>query len=118
MHLINYYHISQIKVFFLFKSKIIELMFEERAILLSKINRHSQALSIYVHKLKKLDLAEKYCEDHKNDENDENKNIYIILIEMYLKPPNNQEPDIKNALLILQKHYEKLDPIKVNNYLI
>lgn len=40
----------------------IEALFEERAILLGRIGRHDQALSIYAYKLNDPEKAEKYCE--------------------------------------------------------
>jgi hypothetical protein len=78
-----------------------ESMYEERAILLSKINRHSQALNIYVHKLHRPDLAEKYCEQHFSDDpsaSEESREIFITLLKMYLQPPKGEEVDPTNAI--------------------
>jgi hypothetical protein len=56
-------------------------------------------------------LAENYCVEHQNDESD--KNIFVILLEKYLTPDDNQKPDIESVLFILEKHFEKLDLMMV-----
>ena len=43
-------------------------LFEERALLLSKIHQHDQALDIYVWKLDDVATARKYCETHYDQE--------------------------------------------------
>jgi hypothetical protein len=78
-----------------------ESMFEERAILLSRINRHSQALNIYVHKLHRPDLAEKYCEQHFSDDpsaSEESREIFITLLKMYLQPSTGEETHSSDAI--------------------
>ncbi|KAL0481518.1 vacuolar protein sorting protein VPS39 [Acrasis kona] len=93
----------------------IDDMFEERAILLSKINRHSQALYIYVHKLRNPDAAEKYCEEHFNDDPnapEESREIFITLLKMNLQPPENEQPYVNDAIRVLERHFDQIDPIK------
>ena len=66
-----------------------------------------QALSIYAYELGDYALAEKYCHNH-YDENDEtSKDVYLSLLKVYLHPPpgkRTRERDVTNlfqCLLIL-----------------
>lgn len=59
-------------------------LFEERAILFSRMNDHKRALQIYAHNLKDFEGALKYCEANYNE--GANKDIYLLLLEVYLTP--------------------------------
>ncbi|XP_052196516.1 vacuolar sorting protein 39 [Diospyros lotus] len=65
-------------------------LFEERAILLGKMNQHELALSIYVHKLHVPDLALSYCdrvyESALQHSAKSYSNIYLTLLQIYLNP--------------------------------
>jgi hypothetical protein len=61
-------------------------LFEERAILLSKIGQHDQALTIYAYKLDDKSLAQRYCEQNYADD-EKNKDVYLSLLRVYLNPP-------------------------------
>ena len=37
-------------------------LYEERALILSKLGQHEQALTIYAHRLGDMQLAQEYCE--------------------------------------------------------
>lgn len=91
-------------------------LYEERAILLSRINRHSQALNIYVHKLNRPDLAEEYCVKHFDPSPtapEESREIFITLLRMNLQPPGPDEvPKIDDAIHLLERHHQKIDVIK------
>ncbi|KAG0198890.1 Vam6/Vps39-like protein [Mortierella sp. GBA30] len=90
----------------------IDSCYEERAILLSRIGQHDQALNIYVHKLKNFQAAEEYC--NKNyDSRDPTKNVYLLLLKVYLKPPNREKPMLEPALDILTRHGTHIDPTAV-----
>lgn len=68
-----------------------DALFEERAILLGKMNQHELALSIYVHKLHVPELALSYCDRvyeaglHQNSVK-AYSNIYLTLLQIYLNP--------------------------------
>ncbi|ORZ13809.1 vacuolar sorting protein 39 domain 2-domain-containing protein [Lobosporangium transversale] len=86
--------------------------FEERAILLSRIGQHDQALNIYVRKLHNFQAAEEYC--IKNfDSNNPTKNVYFMLLEVYLIPPKGEKPMLEPALDILTRHGNHIDPAAV-----
>ncbi|KAF9438235.1 Vam6/Vps39-like protein [Entomortierella beljakovae] len=86
--------------------------YEERAILLSRIGQHDQALNIYVHKLRNFQAAEEYC--IKNfDSSDPSKNVYLMLLKVYLKPPNREKPMLEPALDILTRHGTHIDPAAI-----
>ncbi|XP_078171636.1 vacuolar sorting protein 39 isoform X1 [Carex rostrata] len=67
-----------------------DALFEERAILLGKINQHHLALSLYVHKLQLPEKAVAYCDrlydEGLNQPTRSNSNIYLTLLQIYLNP--------------------------------
>lgn len=68
-----------------------DALYEERAILLGKMNQHELALSIYVHKLLVPDLALSYCDRvhdyvHHQPPVKSSSNIYLTLLQIYLNP--------------------------------
>lgn len=114
--------------------------YEERAILLSRIGQHDQALNIYVHKLRNFQAAEewvaarlaafavtlqrirtntksllfsRYCVKN-YDSTDTTKNVYLLLLKVYLKPPNREKPMLEPALDILTRHGSHIDPQAVS----
>jgi hypothetical protein len=60
-------------------------LLEERAILLSRVKQHEQALIIYAHKLKDRELAEQYCKQFYNRNTDEGSSMYLHLLEVKLE---------------------------------
>lgn len=97
-------------------------LFEARAIVLSNMGHHKQALDIYVFQLKDADKAEEYCNQiyltqtatapaltpHGRatdiDPNDAPPSIYHTLLSLYLSPPSPHKPQWGPALNILAKH--------------
>ncbi|RWW18398.1 hypothetical protein GW17_00017623 [Ensete ventricosum] len=65
-------------------------LFEERAILLGRMNQHQLALALYVHKLHLPELALVYCdrvyEAALHQPSRSNANIYLTLLQIYLNP--------------------------------
>ncbi|KAL5557285.1 hypothetical protein UlMin_039521 [Ulmus minor] len=68
-----------------------DALYEERAILLGKMNQHELALSLYVHKLHVPELALSYCDRlyesvaHQPSGRSPG-NIYLTLLQIYLNP--------------------------------
>ncbi|KAJ3672865.1 hypothetical protein LUZ60_006239 [Juncus effusus] len=60
----------------------LDALFEERAIILGKMNQHNLALSLYVHKLHLPEKAVAYCDRLF----EEGSNIYLTLLQIYLNP--------------------------------
>ncbi|KAI1318862.1 Vacuolar morphogenesis protein 6 [Mortierella claussenii] len=86
--------------------------YEERAILLSRIGQHDQALNIYVRKLHNFQAAEEYCV--KNfDSSDPTKNVYLMLLKVYLTPTKGEKAMLEPALDILTRHGTHIDPAAV-----
>ena len=97
-------------------------LFEARAIVLSNMGQHKQALDIYVFQLKDADKAEEYCNQihltetatapaptpHGRatdiDPNNAPPSIYHTLLSLYLSPPPPHKPQWGPALNILAKH--------------
>ncbi|XP_072972128.1 vacuolar sorting protein 39 [Typha angustifolia] len=67
-----------------------DALFEERAILLGKLNQHHLALSLYVHKLQLPELAVAYCDRiyaaGSQQPSKPYANIYLTLLQVYLNP--------------------------------
>ncbi|CAG8660017.1 8216_t:CDS:10, partial [Dentiscutata erythropus] len=63
--------------------------YEARAILLSRLGQHDQALNIYIHKLQNEQLAEEYCV--KNYKDDDSKNVFISLLRALNMLPSSTE---------------------------
>ena len=100
-----------------------DALFEERALLLGRAGRHEEALAIYIYVLKDDKMAEKYCRKQYEQNQEENRNVYLSLIKMYLRPQDlpslglpqstfaecKLDPKVKEALEILNKHNQKFD---------
>ncbi|PIB00610.1 Vacuolar morphogenesis protein 6 [Cercospora beticola] len=108
--------------------------FESRAIVLSAMGNHKQALSIYVFQIKDFSKAEEYCnkvyledkaeqeaclldnstkhEKHfrqvEPKETDDRSNIFAVLLGLYLRPPAGEEKQWPQALDLLSKHGARL----------
>ncbi|XP_021714513.1 vam6/Vps39-like protein [Chenopodium quinoa] len=68
-----------------------DALYEERAILLGKLNQHELALSLYVHKLHVPELALSYCDRVYESQLNQppgrsQSNIYLTLLQIYLNP--------------------------------
>lgn len=128
----DYYTAEKLAFFFLNDN-----LWEERAIVLSKIGQHQEALTIYVYILKDTDKAEEYCETVFNKDLPGNRDVFFQLLRLYLShqpldgsqgdfvdsassPPVGEETPKQNreiALRLLQNYATKMDPISVLNEL-
>lgn len=110
--------------------------YEPRAIVLSKMGQHKQALQIYVFQLEDYDKAEDYCNQvyltasqqqitapaapssrpqsrqqgssHQQDPEDAEPSIYHTLLSLYLTPPPPHKANWEPALALLSKHGARL----------
>ena len=111
--------------------------FESRAIVLSAMGRHKQALAIYVYQIKDYEKAEQYCnetyiaESKSQDQqaclidntsrhekppfqrsatevSKEKPNIFAELLGLYLRPPAGEEKRWPQALDLLGRHGARL----------
>ncbi|EKG21947.1 Citron-like protein [Macrophomina phaseolina MS6] len=109
--------------------------YESRAIVLSKMGQHKQALQIYVFQLEDYEKAEDYCNQvyltasqqvaapaapssrpqsrqqggpHQQDPEDAEPSIYHTLLSLYLTPPPPHKPNWEPALSLLSKHGARL----------
>ncbi|CAM8912255.1 unnamed protein product [Rhodiola kirilowii] len=100
----------------LFKRLPTDALFEERALLLGKMNQHELALSLYVHKLHVPEMALSYCdrifEAHQTSGKASN-NIYLTLLQIYLNPrktTKNFETRITNLVSSQNTNTAKSSP--------
>ncbi|KAF1804913.1 CNH domain-containing protein [Mucor lusitanicus] len=92
----------------------IDDLFEERAILLSRIGQHDQALDIYVYKLENYVMAEEYCTKVYQEDPAKGEKMYLTLLKVYLQPTSNQQkPLIEPALDLLAHHGSHIDASQV-----
>ncbi|KAF2154311.1 hypothetical protein K461DRAFT_223131 [Myriangium duriaei CBS 260.36] len=88
--------------------------YECRAIVLSAMGNHKQALSIYVFQIKDYAKAEQYCNDLYLTSTDSESSavgqeeIYTILLSLYLRPPQPETINWPPALELLSKHGARL----------
>ncbi|PHH84838.1 hypothetical protein CDD83_1296 [Cordyceps sp. RAO-2017] len=94
--------------------------YEARAVVLSNMGEHREALEIYVFKMKDFAKAEEYCNRlHKSQETfvspgaspaleDPTKSTYHTLLSLYMKPPFPYKKLLEPALDLLSKHGSRL----------
>ncbi|XP_078041472.1 vacuolar protein sorting 39 [Augochlora pura] len=110
-------------------------LFEERAIILGRLGRHQQVISIYVNLLNDIQKAIEYCHNvytkyqnniEKQKQSDGADEVYLMLIQQLLKPDDKgvlmtgckpelqrtMQPDLEMALQLLEKHASKINPLK------
>ena len=92
-------------------------LYEERAILLSRLRQHKEALNTHVHHLGDLHLAEEYCDKFYDEDSNDCKDVYLHLLTVYLQPPENKKPMLDAALQLLNKHFDKINAAKALNLL-
>ncbi|KAF9609842.1 hypothetical protein IFM89_018784 [Coptis chinensis] len=98
-----------------------DALYEERAIILGKMNQHELALSLYVYKLHVPEMALVYCdriyEARKHQSRtDSHDNIYVTLMQIYLNPQKRLtkefEKRISNIVLSNKSAIQKVAPVK------
>ncbi|KAK9164148.1 hypothetical protein Syun_005050 [Stephania yunnanensis] len=95
-------------------------LYEERAILLGKMNHHQLALSLYVHKLHVPELALAYCDrvyeaGQRQPHSELYNNIYLTLLQIYINPQKmtkDFEKNIKNLVSPKNVSLQKVGSIK------
>ncbi|KAI8913372.1 hypothetical protein EDD86DRAFT_200415 [Gorgonomyces haynaldii] len=87
-------------------------LLEERAYVLSLLNRHKEALEILV-SLCAFAKAEHYCEQHHSLESAESKRVYDDLLSIYVA----KDRDLEDNLHFMNKYGRFLDCIQSLNYL-
>ncbi|KAI9311094.1 CNH domain-containing protein [Dichotomocladium elegans] len=88
-------------------------LFEERAILLSRIGQHDQALDIYVYKLRNYAMAEEYCTKVYREDPEKGENMYLTLLRVYLQPKHHEKPLLEPALELLAHHGSHINASEV-----
>ncbi|OAK97976.1 hypothetical protein IQ06DRAFT_327513 [Phaeosphaeriaceae sp. SRC1lsM3a] len=88
--------------------------YEARAIVLSKMGQHKQALAIYVFQLQDYHKAEEYCNEvymsvpASTNMDESEPSIYHVLLSLYLTPSAPNKPNWPPALELLSKHGARL----------
>jgi len=90
-----------------------DALFEERAILLSRIGQHEQALKVYVYKLRNYRMAEEYCNRIFRNDPEQGRPMYLTLLCVYLQPGAGEPPLLAPALDLLSRHGAHIDASQV-----
>ncbi|KAL0790871.1 hypothetical protein Bca101_007117 [Brassica carinata] len=82
-----------------------DALFEERAVILGKMNQHELAMSIYVHKLHAPDLALAYCDRIYESisylpSGKPSSSIYLTLLQVYLNPKKSAKDFAKRIVAL------------------
>lgn len=113
-------------------------LFEERAVVLGKLQKHDKVLAIYIQILGDVKKAIEYCNNVYINANSSSYNdVYIILIRTLICPPNAPpysevklhpnclKPDVESVLEILDRNAIRINPynalavsVKFNKYLV
>ncbi|EMR10612.1 hypothetical protein PNEG_01315 [Pneumocystis murina B123] len=89
-------------------------LLEHKAIILSNLGRHKYALKIYLFEIKDFKKATDYCIKVYSMNNTESSDeIFLILLNLLLKPPDGHEIQLSNALdlLSLYRSYIKIETV-------
>ncbi|KAF2760489.1 hypothetical protein EJ05DRAFT_531035 [Pseudovirgaria hyperparasitica] len=104
------------------------MYYESRAIVLSSMGQHKQALQIYVFNIQSPQKAEEYANEiyrsthpaldstshplhatpDTSPDDDADPGIYLTLLALYLAPPHPHKPQWEPALTLLSKHGARL----------
>jgi len=87
-------------------------LYEERALILSQLGEHENALSIYAHRLGDVQMAQEYCERLYDSASPTTCHVYLDLLKVYLKPPDASAPMTLQALSLMSKYFERVDAAK------
>ncbi|XP_050533096.1 vam6/Vps39-like protein isoform X2 [Daktulosphaira vitifoliae] len=100
--------------------------FEERAIVLGKLGRHEQVLSMYVTVLHDTDRAIEYCDKVHKLKKEDSEKIYVTLLKLLIDPPDSwlaglggvtkSAPDLEKVIELLNKNAAQIatpDVLKV-----
>ncbi|XP_043220624.1 vam6/Vps39-like protein [Amphibalanus amphitrite] len=101
-----------------------DAFFEERAILLGRLGRHEQALTIYVHILRDPGKALQYCRHHHGGRRPADDQVYLTLLAQLATEISPKllgvlapscaplPPDLRAAIQLLNQHGDKMDPVE------
>ena len=55
----------------------------------------------------------RYCVRNYDAQRDESREVFLMLLRVYLKPSGNEPIQVQPALRVLTDHHSKMDPAKV-----
>ena len=93
---------------------VVNNLYEERAILFSRLEQHKDALRTYVYDMNDTQLAEDYCKKFYDPQNDKRSDVYLYLLNVYLRPDKNMQQQLQPALQLLAKQFDKINPAEVS----
>jgi hypothetical protein len=86
----------------------------ERCVILGKLERHSEAIKIFLHKLnRRIDFAEEYCSE--NYDLVAPRSVYSILFAELLEFKDQGSMSLEDTLIFVVKHAQFLEIKEVCN---
>ncbi|CAG9858629.1 unnamed protein product [Phyllotreta striolata] len=102
-----------------------DILLEERAVVLGRLGKDEQALTIYVRALGDIQKAENYCKKVYEKNLPGCQSVYVSLIKLVLNPdscplslpglnfsPKTAQPDLELALRLLEEHANHMNPLE------
>ncbi|KAJ8942577.1 hypothetical protein NQ318_010385 [Aromia moschata] len=100
-------------------------LLEERAIILGRLGRHEEALTIYMRALGDIEKTTEYCKKVYEKGTPGSQTVYVSLIKLTLNPdscplnlpglvlsPKTAQPDLELALQLLEQHANRINPLE------
>ncbi|GMS79624.1 hypothetical protein PENTCL1PPCAC_1799, partial [Pristionchus entomophagus] len=100
---------------------------EERALILGRLKKHEEALSIYTGVLHDINAAEEYCRLYYNAADPIDSQVYLHLVRAFVSPSDPQlgtavlfspdadlptpTPNVTLAIKVLSRHADKMDAV-------
>lgn len=100
-------------------------LFEERALILTKLGKYNQAIAVYHQILGDTERAIEYCAEVYDKANPATHGVYTHLVRSLLNPPRqplyndvplhprSQECDVETVIEIIEKHTDKVEPEEI-----
>jgi len=93
-------------------------LYEEKAVLLARIQHHEQALSLIVYSIGDFKMAEEYCKKYYDPKSEEGRKVYLALLQVCLNVPGEEkkkgvEKKLDLVFDLLNKYHDKINASEV-----
>ncbi|KND00773.1 uncharacterized protein SPPG_03886 [Spizellomyces punctatus DAOM BR117] len=89
-----------------------DALYEERAMVLSRLKRHEEALRIYIEKVRNYHMANVYCEKHYDPDDPESQDVFLILLQLYLNMVQAGDYPLADVMTFLGVYGASMDATK------
>ncbi|KAI8823117.1 vacuolar sorting protein 39 domain 2-domain-containing protein [Fimicolochytrium jonesii] len=89
-----------------------DALYEEKAIVLSRLKRHEEALRIYIEKVRNYRMANLYCEKHYDPSDPQSRDVFLLLLQLYLSLLSKNEFPLPEILSFMTIYGASIDAIR------